>query len=66
MANIQGEFHRDEEELMREIFLYLEAKLGPRAPKPPIKNTAGKWHFYVESPDHKLKTKLYRSQAAGD
>lgn len=60
MAYIQAEFHSDEEDQMWEVFSYLEDLLGPRAPKPPMKNTSGKWHFYMESPDHKLKTKQCR------
>ena len=57
MAYIKCEFHDSEEELMREIYSYLEEKLGPRSPKPPRKNTAGKWHVYLETPNHKLETK---------
>lgn len=61
MAYIQAEFHSDEEDQMREIFEYLDDKLGPKSPKPPVKNTADKWHFYMESPDHKAKTKMRRN-----
>ena len=58
MAFIKGEFHSDEEDQMQQIFAYLADVLGPRAPKPPMKNAEGKWHFYLQSPDHKKKTKL--------
>ena len=60
MAYINAEFLGDEEDKMREAFAYLEGLLEPRSPKPPIKNAAGKWHFYIESPGHKRKTKANR------
>lgn len=60
MGNVQAEFHCDEEDKMRKAFAYLEDLLEPKAPKPPVKNTSGKWHFYIETPDHKLKTKANR------
>ena len=63
MGSIQAEFHNDEETLMREIFTYLDEKLGPKKPAPPMKNTAGKWHFYIEMPDHKRKTKANKRAA---
>lgn len=60
MGNVQAEFHCDEVEMMWEIYAYLVEKFGPRALKPPIKSTNGKWHFYISTPDHKRKTKERR------
>ena len=61
MASIRTEFHDDEQALMWETFTMLEALLGPKALKPPQKNTDGKWHFYMESPDHKKKSKALKN-----
>lgn len=60
MANARLEFHDDEQDLMWEVFSSLEYLLGPRAPKPPQRTPEGKWHFYLETPDHKRKTKENR------
>lgn len=58
MASIRTEFHDDEQDLMWEAFTMLEALLGPKSLKPPQKHpVSGKWHFYLESPDHKKKSK---------
>ena len=60
MASIRTEFHDDERELMWEVVSALEGILGPKTLKPPKKNTDGKWHFYIESPDHKKKSKAMK------
>lgn len=64
MASIRTEFHDDERELMWEVFSALEGILGPKTLKPPKKNTDGKWHFYIESPDHKKKSKAMKKNSA--
>ena len=60
MASIRTEFHDDERDLMWKVFKALEVILGPKTLKPPKKNTDGKWHFYIESPDHKKKSKALK------
>lgn len=57
MASIRAEFLDGERELMWQVYDFLGALLEPKALKPPMKNPEGKWHFYVESSDHKRKTK---------
>ena len=58
MANLRAEFHDDEQALMWETFAMLEALLDPKSLKPPQKHpVSGKWHFYIESADHKKKSK---------
>lgn len=60
MASVRLEFLDDERELMWELYGILCEKLDPKVPKPPQKNTAGKWHFYMENPAHKQKAKAAR------
>lgn len=62
MASARLEFLDDEQELMREIYAFLEQKLGPKKPKPPIKNAAGKWHVYLENPAHKRGAKAMKKK----
>lgn len=57
MASGRFEFWDDEQELMWETYSYLVEKFKPRAPKPPQRNAAGRWHFYLENPAQKRKKK---------
>ena len=62
MANIRAEFLNDEQDLMWETFTMLEALLGPKSLKPPQKHpVSGRWHFYMESSDHKKKSKALKN-----
>ena len=62
MASFRTEFHDDEQDLMWKVFTLLEDLLGPKSLKPPQKHpVSGKWHFYIESPDHKKKSKALKN-----
>lgn len=62
MASIKMEFHDCERELMWRIYEMMRDELNPKAPKPPKKNKEGKWHFYMENPEHKKCAKDLRRQ----
>lgn len=52
------EFHDDERDIMNQAFDFMTELLGPKKLKPPKKDPkSGKWHFYIESPDHKQTNK---------
>lgn len=54
MGWVKSEFHDDEREIMNQAFNFMSELLGPKKLKPPTKDPeSGKWHFYIESPDHK-------------
>lgn len=62
MASIRMEFHEHEKEKMWKIYNLMQQELNPTAPKPPKKNKQGKWHCYMEDPEHKKCAKDLRKQ----
>lgn len=62
MGWVNAEFYDWEQDKMNQAFDFLVELLEPKKLKPPKKNAeSGKWHFYIETPDHKRasRRKMY-------